>query len=205
MAARVISGKAKGRRLKLVPGDTTRPIMDRVKESLFNILGDVEGTRWIDLFAGTGQVGIEALSRGAAAVIFVDKAKAAIVTVHDNLTHTRLENGARVIKMDALGYLRQMEGEPVDIIYIAPPQYLEMWIAALMQIDAEATRYLAEDGMAIVQIDPREFKELNTRNLTLFDKRRYGNTLLCFYRISSDGDEGDEESVIQGDANDALP
>lgn len=205
MAARVISGKAKGRRLKLVPGDTTRPIMDRVKESLFNILGDVDGTRWIDLFAGTGQVGIEALSRGAAAVIFVDKAKAAILTVHDNLAHTQLEEGARVIKMDALGYLRQMEGEPVDIIYIAPPQYLEMWIAALMQIDAEATRYLAEDGMAIVQIDPREFKELNTRNLTLFDKRRYGNTLLCFYRISSAGDEGDEESVIQGDANDALP
>lgn len=201
MPARVISGKAKGRRLKLVPGDTTRPIMDRVKESLFNILGDVNGTRWIDLFAGTGQVGIEALSRGASAVVFVDKAKAAIVTVHDNLVHTRLEEGASIIKMDALGYLRQMEGEPVDIIYIAPPQYLEMWITVLMQIDVEATRYLTEDGMAIVQIDPREFKELNTRNLTLFDKRRYGNTLLCFYQINAAGEEG---SVIQSDANDAL-
>ena len=78
MSARVISGKAKGKRLKLVPGDTTRPIMDRVKESLFNILGDIGGTRWLDLFAGTGQVGIEALSRGAAAVVFVDKARAAI-------------------------------------------------------------------------------------------------------------------------------
>jgi len=76
MTARVISGKAKGRRLKLVPGDSTRPIMDRVKENLFNILGDVGETRWLDLFAGTGQVGIEALSRGAAEVVFVDKARA---------------------------------------------------------------------------------------------------------------------------------
>ncbi|HNS38872.1 MAG TPA: RsmD family RNA methyltransferase, partial [Promineifilum sp.] len=94
MPARVISGKAKGRRLKLVPGDTTRPIMDRVKESLFNILGDIQGTRWLDLYAGTGQVGIEALSRGAAAVVFIDKARAAIQTIRDNLNHTQLMDGA---------------------------------------------------------------------------------------------------------------
>jgi 16S rRNA (guanine(966)-N(2))-methyltransferase RsmD len=78
---RVIGGKAKGRRLKRVPGDTTRPVMDRVKESLFNILGDVSGERWLDLFAGTGQVGIEALSRGAAEVVFVDKVRPAILTI----------------------------------------------------------------------------------------------------------------------------
>ena len=89
MPARVISGTAKGRRLKLVPGDTTRPIMDRVKESLFNILGDVQGMRWLDLYAGTGQVGIEALSRGAAEVVFVDKARADVRTDRDNLTHTQ--------------------------------------------------------------------------------------------------------------------
>ena len=94
MSSRVISGKARGKRLKLVPGDTTRPIMDRVKENLFNILGVVNGTRWLDLFAGTGQVGIEALSRGAAEVIFIDKARAAIQTIRDNLAHTRLEDGA---------------------------------------------------------------------------------------------------------------
>lgn len=181
MPARVISGKAKGRRLKLVPGDTTRPIMDRVKESLFNILGDVNGTRWIDLFAGTGQVGIEALSRGAAEVYFVDKARPAVQTIRDNLSHTQLTEGAKVIQSDALGFLRHLAEPPFDIVYIAPPQYLEMWISALMHVDADAPRYLVEEGLAVVQIDPREFTELELVSLSLFDQRRYGNTLLCFY------------------------
>ncbi len=181
MSARVISGKAKGRRLKLVPGDTTRPIMDRVKESLFNILGDIHDTRWLDLYAGTGQVGIEALSRGAAEVVFVDKARAAVQTVRDNLAHTQLTDGATVLQTDALAYLRDSGGRPFDVVYIAPPQYLEMWIEALQAIDRAAGRVLTDDGQAIVQIDPREFKELELENLSLADKRRYGNTLLCFY------------------------
>lgn len=181
MPARVISGKAKGRRLKLVPGDTTRPIMDRVKESLFNILGDVTGTRWLDLYAGTGQVGIEALSRGAAEVVFVDKAHAAIKTVRDNLAHTKLTTGAVVIQSDALAYLRDSEG-PFDVIFIAPPQYLEMWAGALSAIDAAASHYLTEEGLAVIQIDPREYKELALLNLGMVDQRRYGNTLLGFYQ-----------------------
>lgn len=181
MAPRVISGKAKGRKLKLVPGDTTRPIMDRVKESLFNILGDVHGTRWLDLYAGTGQVGIEALSRGAAEVVFIDKTRPAIQTVRDNLAHTQLTEGATVVQSDALAYLRDTGTSPFDIIYIAPPQYLEMWVVALKEIDANVGLYLVEEGLAIVQIDPREFKEEVTENLALIDKRRYGNTLLCFY------------------------
>lgn len=182
MAARVISGKAKGRRLKLVPGDTTRPIMDRVKENLFNIIGDVSETRWLDLYAGTGQVGIEALSRGATEVIFIDKARAAIQTVRDNLAHTKLAEGATVIQADALAFLRDYSGTAFDFIYIAPPQYLEMWVGALLAVDAAAGRYLTADGLAIVQIDPREFKELTLLNLTLIDRRRYGNTLLGFYQ-----------------------
>ncbi len=182
MPARVISGKAKGRRLKLVPGDTTRPIMDRVKESLFNILGDVQGMRWLDLYAGTGQVGIEALSRGAAEVVFVDKARAAVRTVRDNLTHTQLTDGATVHQTDALTYLRESGTRAFDIIYIAPPQYLEMWSEALLAVDLASGRLLTDDGLAVVQIDPREFKELVLRTLTLIDERRYGNTLLCFYR-----------------------
>lgn len=191
MSARVISGKAKGRRLKLVPGDTTRPIMDRVKESLFNILGDVHGTRWLDMYAGTGQVGIEALSRGAAEVVFVDKARAAVQTVRDNLAHTRLTDGAAVVQADALAYLRDAGARPFDVIYVAPPQYLEMWVEALQAVDLAAGRLLADGGLAIVQIDPREFKELVLGNLSLIDKRRYGNTLLCFYQRESE--ESEEE------------
>ncbi len=182
MPARVISGKAKGRKLKLVPGDTTRPIMDRVKENLFNILGDVSGEHWLDLFAGTGQVGIEALSRGAAGVVFVDKARSAVQTVRDNLTHTRLTEGATVLQADAPATLRGWAGPPFDLIYIAPPQYHDLWSEALRAVDAAAERLLLLNGLAVVQIDPREFRELALAHLVLRDQRRYGNTLLCFYR-----------------------
>lgn len=195
MAARVISGKAKGRRLKLVPGDSTRPIMDRAKESLFNILGEVEGTRWLDLFAGTGQVGIEALSRGAAAAVFVDSARAAVQTVRDNLAHTQLTDGASVVQGDAFRYLREASEPPFDIIFIAPPQYKELWSASLAAIDADAGRYLAGDGRVVVQIDPREFKALPLQRLELTDQRRYGNTLLCFYDRRLTG----ADAVMTGD------
>lgn len=181
MSARVIAGKAKGRRLKLVPGDTTRPIMDRVKESLFNILGDIGGTRWLDLFAGTGQVGIEALSRGASAVVFTDSARAAIQTIRDNLAYTRLSEGVTVQQTDAFRFLRETSVPPFDIIFVAPPQYKELWSAALTAIDAAADRYLTAEGQVVVQIDPREFRETPLQHLALSDKRRYGNTLLCFY------------------------
>ena len=181
MPSRVIGGKAKGRRLKLVPGDTTRPIMDRVKESLFNILGDVAGTHWLDLFAGTGQVGIEALSRGAATVVFIDSARPAVQTVRDNLATTKLGEGATVLHSDAFRYLRDTGGRRFDVIYIAPPQYKELWAAALLAIDADPGRYLNDGGLAVAQIDPREFRELPLQGLALADKRRYGNTVLCFY------------------------
>lgn len=204
MSSRVISGKAKGRRLKVVPGDTTRPIMDRVKESLFNILGDdVRRTRWLDLFAGTGQVGIEALSRGAAAVVFVDNARAAIQTVRDNLATTGLAADAHVVTSDAFQYLRQYAGPPFDIIYIAPPQYKTMWRDVMAVLDGDPGRYLVEDGLAIVQIDPLEYEEQSLAHFSLEDERRYGNTLICFYVFGELGaEEGDADDVAD-DAADA--
>lgn len=182
---RVISGKAKGRKLKLVPGDTTRPIMDRVKESLFSILGNQTGTRWLDLFAGTGQVGIEALSRGAAEVVFLDNARAAIRTIHENLVATRLEEGARVINMDAFQYLKQAGLRPFDVIYVAPPQYKEIWTMALHLLDEGAADYLTAAGVVVVQIDPKEYETQSLHHLVLSDSRRYGNTMLCFYKLIS--------------------
>jgi 16S rRNA (guanine966-N2)-methyltransferase len=185
---RVISGKAKGRKLKAVPGDTTRPIMDRVKENLFNILGDwVIGTRWLDLFAGTGQVGIEALSRGAAEVVFVDSVYAATRTVKGNLNLTGLTAGATVRRMDAFDYLERGVGQPFDLIYVAPPQYKDIWLNVLKVIDQEPARYLTmgeeESGIVAVQIDPKEYQELELENLALYDVRKYGRTMLCFYEI----------------------
>ena len=135
---RVISGSARGRRLKTVPGDTTRPITDRVKESLFNILGpDVQDALILDLFAGTGAVGIEALSRGADFVRFVDRNRLPIKIVRENLQITGLADKAQVLQMDAFAALKGEVDKKFDYVYIAPPQYKGMWKQALLNLDLD--------------------------------------------------------------------
>ncbi len=183
---RVISGKAKGHKLKMVPGDKTRPITDRVKENLFNILGDwVIETRWLDLFAGTGQVGIEALSRGAESAIFVDNSRLAVRTIKANLAHTQMSTRAEVLYLDAFSYFTgNYQHGPFDLIYIAPPQYKGTWSKMLIFIDQLSEPKLADDGLVIIQIDPKEYKELELKNFQISDQRRYGNTLLGFFEHS---------------------
>ncbi len=197
---RVISGKARGRKLKRVPGDTTRPVMDRVKENFFNILGDwVIGTRWLDLFAGTGQVGIEALSRDAAEVVFTDNSRAAVRTIQENLAATRLGDGAAVLLADASAYLRRVRQggtAPFDLIYIAPPQYKAIWQNIMALLDEAPAAFLQPDGLIVVQIDPKEYQELPLERLQLTDRRRYGRTMLCFYEINPPADSG--ESAAEG-------
>jgi len=179
---RVIAGKAKGHRLKSVPGKGTRPITDRAKSALFSIIGnDVMGCRFLDLFAGTGQVGIEALSRGAAEAVFVERAGAALRTIRQNLAHTRLEAGARVVRADVFDFLA-LAAEQFDYVYIAPPQYKGLWVKTLRVLDANPG-WLAEDGWAIAQIHPREYEELILEHLVLFDQRTYGSVMLCFYCV----------------------
>ncbi len=178
---RVIAGTARGFRLLSVPGDKTRPIMDRAKEALFNILRpSLEGAALLDLFAGTGAVGIEALSRGAAFVRFVDNQRAAIQTVRVNLETTGLDQGAQVVQGDAFAHLARKPDHAFDYIYIAPPQYHELWKRALIAVDQQPV-WLVEDGWAIVQIDPKEYEKLDLQNLDEFDQRKYGKTLLVFY------------------------
>ena len=179
---RVISGSARGSRLKRVPGDSTRPIMDKVKESLFNILGKVEGEIWLDLFAGTGQVGIEALSRGAEEVVFIDKVRPAIQTIQANLQTTRLQARGRVVQADAFEYLTRAAGDGrFHLIYVAPPQYVGLWQKVMAVVDERPSAWLAPAGIVVVQIDPKEYEPLTLQNLTLSDGRTYGNTQLCFY------------------------
>lgn len=181
MSLRVISGTAKGRKLKLVPGDSTRPIMDRVKEALFNILGTgVRGATLLDLFAGTGSVGIEALSRGAERVVFIDNHWPAIRTIRENLAHTRLADRAEVLHGDAFAYLKRTPAEAFEYIFIAPPQYRGVWKEALLALDANPAR-IQRDGVVIVQIDPVEREPIELQVLRLFDERIYGNTLLWFF------------------------
>ena len=182
MSLRVISGKAKGRKLKAVPGDTTRPITDRTKESLFNILAsDVLESNWWDLFGGTGAVGIEALSRGAAFVRFSDLNRAPIETIRFNVEHCGFKSQAEIRRADAFSFLSAQPDKKFEYVYIAPPQYQEMWAKALELLD-ENVEWLSDDGWAIAQIDPREYKELTFENLEEFDNRKYGTTLLVFYQ-----------------------
>lgn len=185
MSLRVIAGAAKGRKLKPVPGDTTRPVMDRVKEALFNILaGDVIDSNWWDLFAGTGAIGIEALSRGASSARFTDLNRAPIETIKENVDHCRFTNKAEIKRGDAFTMLAGRADRKFEYIYIAPPQYKGMWLEALKLID-DHMDWLAEDGTVIIQIDPSEFKSVSAdeelSNLEEGERRKYGNTLLVFY------------------------
>ncbi len=184
MSLRVISGTAKGHKLKSVPGDTTRPITDRVKEVLFNILGsDVIDSYWWDVFAGTGAVGIEAISRGAAFVRFTDLNRAPIETINKNLMVTRFVSKSEVKQADAFALLNSRPDRHFHYVYIAPPQFHELWSTALLMLDKNPD-WLAEDGWLIVQIAPKEYNGLSLTSLEEFDQRKYGSTLLSFYRRS---------------------
>jgi len=178
---RVISGTAKGSRLRTVPGDSTRPITDQVKESLFNILGEsIEEQVVLDLFGGTGAVGIEALSRGADFVTFLDINYQAIKTIKENLITTNFSEFAEVFKRDSFDFLKSSPERMYDLIYVAPPQYRKMWQETMRVLDSEP-KWISENGKIIVQINPLEWEEISFTNLTVQSKRKYGDTMLIFF------------------------
>ncbi len=169
--------------------------MDRVKTALFDILApEIMGMRVLDLFAGTGAVGIEALSRGAESATFIERSPEAWRLVCENLALTNLSDRAEALRSDAFAYLQQAAatGRRFDLVYVAPPQYVNMATQALMQLDASP---LTEpDGLVIVQIHPQERAKLDAlmlKRLRRYDERRYGSTLLLFYTH-------DEESHATG-------
>lgn len=131
---RVITGIARGRKLKELPGMETRPTTDKVKESVFNIVQfDIEGRQVLDLFGGTGQMGIEALSRGAARCTFVDLRKEAAAVIRENLAHTGLADKAKVIQGDYLAFLTGCR-EKFDLVFLDPPYNTGMLEKALETI-----------------------------------------------------------------------
>jgi 16S rRNA (guanine(966)-N(2))-methyltransferase RsmD len=157
-----------------------------VKVALFDILaGELEDRTFLDLFAGTGGVGIEALSRGARRAVFVDIDPKSTRTIGENLKTTRLQERADVVRSDSFRYLERPDHESFDLIYIAPPQYQGLWIRALQAIDRRID-WLSPDGMAVVQIDPREIRDVRLEHLKEFDRRRYGNTVLWFFEYPGD-------------------
>jgi 16S rRNA G966 N2-methylase RsmD len=204
---RVVTGEAKGRKLKAPKTTGTRPIIDRVKTALFDILSTrVEDARFLDLFAGTGSVGIEALSRGAASATFIEMSHSVLKLVRENLKITGLADRAETIHADAFKFLQNCQDEKgqgaprgypaagsdplrrpcpqYDIIYVAPPQYHEMAARALGILDTSPL--VAESGLVIIQIHPKERAGVAAVPLTrlqLTDERKYGSTLLMFYEM----------------------
>jgi 16S rRNA (guanine966-N2)-methyltransferase len=184
MSLRVIAGKARGRRLRSVPGDTTRPVTDMVKEALFNILaGDVIDSSWWDLFGGTGAIGIEALSRGASFVRFSDLNRLPVETIKQNLETTGFSDLAEVRREDSMKRISSSPDRTFDYLYVAPPQYKEMWRQAIELVDVHPG-WLCHAAWVIVQIHPKEYKDLRLEHLVKFDERKYGSTLLVFYEKS---------------------
>ena len=190
---RVVTGEAKGRKLKGPKILGTRPIIDRVKQALFNILSyHVEDAHFLDLFAGTGSVGIEALSRGAASATFIELNAKMLNLVRENLRITGLADRAETLHTDAFKFLQAHVAEAgpamgerereYDIIYVAPPQYQEMAARALSMLDSSPL--VARTGVVIIQIHPKErpgVAAVPLQHLLLTDERRYGSTLLMFF------------------------
>ena len=177
---RVITGKARGVTLKTPEGMQTRPTTDRVKEALFSIIQfEIPGARVLDLFGGTGQLGIEALSRGAKAATFVDASDAACRLIRENLRRTRFEQEGRVVKSDYLSYLTRCK-EIYQIIFLDPPYaevFLENALKCITEID------ILQSGGIIVAERPLG-KELpwDFQGFTRSKDYKYGNTLLTLYR-----------------------
>ncbi|MGH7769863.1 MAG: 16S rRNA (guanine(966)-N(2))-methyltransferase RsmD [Candidatus Binatia bacterium] len=184
---RVIAGQAKGRRLKTPKGRELRPTADRVKEALFNILPhDLSGRKVLDLFAGTGGLSIEALSRGAKEAVMVDVSKEATRVIEDNLRTLDLAGKSRVLTAPVFKTVRTLARgkERFDLILIDPPYDKGLAGETLKAIDKEAL--LAESGTAVAEHSVREMVEERYGTLVLADRRRYGDTQLSFFTRSKE-------------------
>ena len=183
---RVISGSAKGIALKTPDGMQTRPTADRVKEALFSILQfDLPNTVVLDLFGGTGQLGIEALSRGAKRAVFVDKTDIACKLIKENLKRTKLENSAQVVCSDYISYLKRT-GEKFDIILLDPPyaeNFLENSLKIITEIDI-----LQSGGIIVAERPLEKVLDLDFDGYTRSRDYKYGNTLLTLYRKDRAGE-----------------
>jgi 16S rRNA (guanine966-N2)-methyltransferase len=174
---RVIAGEFRSRRLKSIPGLTTRPTPDRLRETLFNVLApQMEGAVFLDAYAGTGAVGIEALSRGARRAMFVEKNRAAVAVIRDNLAMLGLENRAEVFTGKVVPVLERVQA---DIVFLDPPYELENeYEAALAALDKPETK------LVIVQHASRQALEEEYGNLRRYRVLKQGDNSLSFYSAS---------------------
>lgn len=187
---RVIAGSARGRRLLTPKGDRTRPTADRVKESLFNILavllGDFSSLRVLDLFAGTGNLGIEALSRGAADALFIDENREAASLVNRNLELTGFTDRGRVIRKEALAALKSLQKSesPFDLVFLDPPyrQGLSEQVLELLAVSP----LIGESSVVVAETAAREELPEAFGSLGRFDRRVYGDTAISFFMLKKE-------------------
>ncbi|MBE5816875.1 MAG: 16S rRNA (guanine(966)-N(2))-methyltransferase RsmD [Clostridiales bacterium] len=184
-AVRIIAGKWKGRPVASVKGNNTRPTSDMAKEALFNILSTrVCDCRFLDVFAGTGNVGLEALSRGATSATFIECDKVALHAIKYNIDYLKCNDCTRVIPSDAVTAAKRLPPKAFDIIFVDPP-YAKYDIA-LQVIEALLDgKVLAEDGLLILQHDPADSPTL-PQGLVEVDTRRYGKTRFVFAELEPD-------------------
>ena len=177
---RVITGTARGIQLKTPDGMTTRPTSDRVKEAMFSIIHfEIPGASVLDLFGGTGQLGIEALSRGAKKAVFVDAGEPACKIIRENLKRTKMEQQGSVIRSDYLDYLRRCR-EKFDIILLDPPYaevFLENALKKITEIDILSSNGIIVAERPLGKELPWEFEGFQCSR-----DYKYGNTLLTIYR-----------------------
>ena len=177
---RVITGSARGRKLKTLEGDSVRPTTDKVKESIFNIIQfDIEGRRILDMFCGCGQLGIEALSRGAASAVFVDISRASIAVTEENLTTTGFRNVSKTVLANSLEYLDRTS-EIFDIAFLDPPYHAGIMDDAIERV----APHMADGGIIVCETGEREVLPEDIEGFT--SKRyKYGKIALTVYRKGS--------------------
>ncbi len=183
---RIISGTSRGRKLAQIEGNDIRPTSDRVREALFNIIGPgIRGMRVLDLFAGTGAFGLEALSRGAQAAVFVDNAETSCAVIRENITRCRLEGCSNIIRHDlGAGLLPQdLFGTPFDLIFMDPPY--RRGLADAVMASPSFSQLLAPEGMVIVEQDHKESLNTAGTGLDIYRQKKYSKTFISFLHAAS--------------------
>ncbi len=179
---RIISGKARGTKLTTLEGTNTRPTLDRVKESLFNIIqNQIPESTFLDLFSGSGAIGLEALSRGAKKAILCDNSKKAIEIIKKNIQKTHFEKQTKIYNKEYDFVLNNEIKEKLDIIYLDPPYKTELAYKAIQLLIKN--NLLKEEAIIIVETDEEQIiNKINELDIDMIDKRKYGRANLIFFK-----------------------
>lgn len=180
---RIISGKARGTKLYTLEGMNTRPTLDRVKESIFNIIqNEIDGAKVLDLFAGSGAIGLEFLSRGAKEAVLCDKSKEAIEVIRKNINKIHMEEKTKVFNTDFETCLEKIKNQQFDIIYLDPPYATNYIVKSVKKIIEFGI--ITKDSTIIIETDDekRILKEIENLEIKIVDKRKYGRATIIFLK-----------------------